>query len=138
MTRAAIDRSTDVGTDLIERAFDPARDFPAVVELIGDVDRFDEVPYFPNVAALEVDWAPAPTFDPPNDLRLIFDADRLVAAGGHDWRERDGKVTTRSSSGSGRTLGGADSGRGCWPGQRHVRAKPLPRAMGAHGSCATA
>ena len=92
MTRAAIDRSTDVGTDLIERAFDPARDFPAVVELIGDVDRFDEVPYFPNVAALEVDWAPAPTFDPPNDLRLIFDADRLVAAGGHDWRERDGKV----------------------------------------------
>lgn len=83
---------TGIEIRLDERAFDPARDFPAMVELICEVNRFDEVPYFPSVAGLEVDWAPTPTFDPPRDQRMIFDGDRLVAAGGHDWRERDGKV----------------------------------------------
>ena len=81
-----------VGAQLDERAFDPARDFPAMVELICDVNRFDDVPYFPSVAGLQVDWAPTPTFDPRRDQRMIFDGERLVAAAGHDWRERDGKV----------------------------------------------
>jgi len=88
MTRAAI----GTRTGLVERAFDPDRDFPAMVELIWAVNRFDEVPYFPTVEGLQVDWALTPTFDPSRDHRLIFDDDLLVAAGGHQWRERDGKV----------------------------------------------
>jgi len=88
MTRAAI----GTRTGLVERAFDRDRDFPAMVELIWAVNRFDEVPYFPTVEGLQVDWAPTPTFEPSRDHRLIFDDDLLVAAGGHQWRERDGKV----------------------------------------------
>ena len=86
MTRAGI------SADLVERAFDPAADMRAMVELICAVNAFDDVEWFPTVEQLEVDWAPSPRFDPPRDHRLIEDGGRLVAAGGHDWRERDGKI----------------------------------------------
>lgn len=81
-----------VATDLVERAFEPAADLPAVVELIAAVNRLDDIPYFPTVADLEADWAPAPTFDPLRDMRVIAEGERIVAAAGVDWRERAGKV----------------------------------------------
>jgi mycothiol synthase len=78
--------------DLVERAFDPAKDMPAMVELICDVNVFDAVDWFPTVASLANEWSPSPGFDPSNDVRLVFDGERLIAAAGHDWRERGGKV----------------------------------------------
>jgi mycothiol synthase len=86
MTRGAI------GAEPVERAFDPTADLPAMVRLIADVNRNDDIPYFPTVADLQVDWAPAPTFDPTRDVRVIADDDRFVGAARHGWRERGGKV----------------------------------------------
>ena len=77
---------------LVERPFDLATDLPAMVDLITEVNAFDDVPWFPTVAQLEVDWAPAPGFDPPADVLLVEEAGRLIAAAQHEWRERDGKV----------------------------------------------
>ena len=81
-----------VGTTLVERAFDPGTDVPAVVDLITAVNAHDDIPWFPTVAQLEVDWAPSPGFDPPRDVLLIEDAGRLVGAVQVEWRERDGKI----------------------------------------------
>jgi mycothiol synthase len=86
MTRAA------TSPDLALRAFDPARDLSAVVDLICEVNAFDDVDYFPTVENLAVDWAPAPGFDPPRDTILVEEGGRLIGVAGHDWRERDGKV----------------------------------------------
>jgi mycothiol synthase len=67
-------------------------DIPAVAELIAAVNAFDDVPYFPTVESLAVDWQPAPTFDPELDVQLCFDGERLVGAAQHNWRQRDAKV----------------------------------------------
>jgi mycothiol synthase len=93
MTRATItpeDHANAAG--LVERPFDPAVDMTAIVDLITEVNAFDKVPWFPSVAQLEVDWAPAPGFDPPRDVLLVEEGGRLVAAVQQEWRERDGKV----------------------------------------------
>jgi mycothiol synthase len=80
------------GVDVVERTFDPAADFPALVELICAVNDFDEIPWLPTIAQLHVDWAPAPGFEPAADLLVVDDGERLVGAGHHEWRERDGKI----------------------------------------------
>jgi len=79
-------------TKLTRRPFDPAADRPAMVDLICEVNAFDVVDWFPTVDQLEVDWSPAPGFDPPNDLLVVEDGDRAVAAVQIDWRERAGKI----------------------------------------------
>ena len=89
MSRAA---SAAPSANLVERAFDPKADVPAMVELIAAVNAFDGIPWFPTVAQLEVDWAPTPGFDPPRDTVVVEDGGRLVAAGQHERRQRDAKV----------------------------------------------
>jgi mycothiol synthase len=86
MTRAT------TSADLALRAFHPDADMAAMVELICEVNRFDDIDYFPTVEGLAVDWAPTPGFDPPRDNILVEENARLVAAGGHDWRQRDAKI----------------------------------------------
>ncbi|HTK45620.1 MAG TPA: GNAT family N-acetyltransferase [Patescibacteria group bacterium] len=88
MTRAAT-------SELTLRAFDPATDIPAMVELIGAVNAFDDVPYFPTIESLAVDWEPAPTFDPERDAILAFEGARLVAAAQLEWRQRDARIVHR-------------------------------------------
>ena len=85
MTRAATDTAA-------LRAFDPATDLPSMVDLIWAVNALDDVPYFPSVESLAVDWAATPTFDPERDVVLAFEAERLVGAAQLEWRQRDAKV----------------------------------------------
>jgi mycothiol synthase len=86
--------AVDVGA-LELRPPDPNRDFPAIVDLISDVNRQDSVPWFPTPEGLALDWAPSPTFDPERDIRLIDRAGRLVAGVKVEWRDRSGKVIHR-------------------------------------------
>jgi hypothetical protein len=67
-------------TALTLRAFDAATDLPGVVELIGAVNSFDDLPYFPTVETLVVDWAPTPRFDPARDVVVALQGGRIVAA----------------------------------------------------------
>lgn len=83
---------TPLATELPLRAFDPERDFPAMVELITAVNHHDHIDYFPTPENLAVEWARVPTFDPVRDHRVIEVDGRFIAAGGVDWRERSGKV----------------------------------------------
>ena len=91
MTRA----EAATGAALVERAFDPGRDFPAMVELISAVNAFDGIDWFPTIEQLEVDWMATPLFDPPRDAVVVDDGDRLVAAGKHEWRQRDDRIVHR-------------------------------------------
>jgi len=77
---------------LSRRALRPPGDWPAMVDLICAVNAFDVVDWFPTVAQLEVDWAPAPGFDPSEDIHVAEDGGRLVGAVQHSWRERDRKI----------------------------------------------
>ena len=77
------------------RSFDPACDFPAMVELITAVNRHEGIDYFPTPEGLALDWAPSPRFDPARDQAVVEDEGRFIAAGGVDWRERDGKIVHR-------------------------------------------
>ena len=74
------------------RAFEPAVDLPAVVDLIWAVNRVDDVPYFPTAEGLAVDLAPTQMFDPARDLVLAIEGQRLVGAAQVGWRQRDAKV----------------------------------------------
>lgn len=84
-------RETPLGR-AVARQFDPAHDFPAVVELICDVNAHDGLDWFPTPASLAVEWAPAPTFDPVRDTRVVEIDGRILAAVNLDWRERSGTV----------------------------------------------
>jgi ribosomal protein S18 acetylase RimI-like enzyme len=94
MTRLPTQLRSDASrtSELPLRAFDPDRDFPAMVELIWAVNRHDELDWFPSPASLAVEWARVPTFDPARDHRVVEVDGRFIAAGGVDWRERAGKV----------------------------------------------
>jgi len=81
-----------VTSELTLRAFDPATDFPAMVGLITAVNAFDDVPYFPTVESLAVDWERGETFDPEGDVRLAFNGARLVGAAHVEWRQRDAQI----------------------------------------------
>src|SRR5207247_6350694 len=69
MTRLPTELRSD-GSPVSEvplRAFDPDRDFPAMVELITAVNHHDHVDWFPTPENLAVEWARVPTFDPGRD-----------------------------------------------------------------------
>ncbi len=74
------------------RPFSPAADFPAVVDLISEVNAHDGMDWFPTVVTLALDWAPSPSFDPARDVTVVEVDGRLVAAGVVNWRERSGKI----------------------------------------------
>lgn len=82
-------------TTRTERAFDPENDLPAMVELINDVNGFDDVDWYPTLAGLNNEWMPGSMFDPTRDVRLVTAGDRAVAAGRVSWREREGGVVHR-------------------------------------------
>lgn len=74
------------------RPFDPERDFPALADLICEVNAHDDFDWLPTVASLTIDLGRRPGFDPDRDATVIEDGGRLVAAGWVDWRQRDDKV----------------------------------------------
>ena len=74
------------------RPFDPERDFPGIVDLIGDVNRHDDLDWLPTVTSLTHEWTPSPAFDPRRDAILIEIDGRQMAAGWVDWVERDDKI----------------------------------------------
>lgn len=77
------------------RAFDPERDYPAVVDLITATNQHDHgQDWYPTVESLKVEWAPRPGFEPDRDA-FVVESDgegRIVAAGTTDWRERAAKI----------------------------------------------
>jgi mycothiol synthase len=77
------------------RPFDPDRDFPEVVELIGEVSRHDGEHQFPTVESLAVEWAPNGRHQPALDIRVAEDGDRVVGVVRHSWREREQHVQHR-------------------------------------------
>ncbi|HYK96094.1 MAG TPA: hypothetical protein VE011_09555 [Candidatus Dormibacteraeota bacterium] len=77
------------------RAFDPERDFPAVVALIGDANERAGADWFPTVAGLTVDWSRARTFDPLRDVVVAEHDGRMIGAARVAWREREGMVVHR-------------------------------------------
>ena len=94
MTRSLTGLRSDAGAirDVPLRAFDPDRDFPAMVDLITATNRHDHVEYFPTAEGLAIDWTQGPNFDPARDHRVVEVDGRFIAAGGVEWRERASKV----------------------------------------------
>lgn len=82
-------------SDVTLRPFDPEHDFPAVAELIGDVNANAGADWFPGVAELTVEWSRARTFDPLRDITVAEEDGRMIGAGRVAWREREGKVVHR-------------------------------------------
>jgi mycothiol synthase len=74
------------------RRFDPAHDMSALVDLICEVNRHDDLDWLPTVESLGFDLATTPRFDPARDAIVVEAGARLVAAGWTDWRERDRKI----------------------------------------------
>lgn len=75
-----------------QRPFDPGRDFPAAVDLIGVISTHDANDWFPTPASLALEWAPSPAFDPVRDATVVEVDGRLVALGTVRWRDRTDKV----------------------------------------------
>jgi mycothiol synthase len=82
-------------TEVTLRAFDPAHDFPGVVELISDVNANSGVDWYPTVADLTVEWMRARTFDPLRDVAIAEEDGRMVGAARVSWRERENAVVHR-------------------------------------------
>lgn len=75
------------------RPFDPARDFPGLVELISDVNAHDRSQdWFPTVESLRIEWAAREAFDPARDAIVVDRDGRLIAGGMVEWRQRAGNV----------------------------------------------
>lgn len=87
--------TTTTSTELVERAFDPASDLPAIVDLITAVNAFDDVDWFPTVEGMAVEWSATPLFDPARDVWLVTDGARIPGAVRVSWREREGAVVHR-------------------------------------------
>ncbi len=77
------------------RPFDPARDFPPVVGLIGAAHAHAGFEWFPTVAGLTVDWSPGVTFDPSRDTSVAEQDGRIVGVARTSWREREAAVVHR-------------------------------------------
>lgn len=74
------------------RPFDPERDFPAAVDLIGATSTQTNHDYFPSVEALQVDWASSSRFDPTMDLAIAEADAGPVGLARTSWREREGAI----------------------------------------------
>jgi mycothiol synthase len=72
------------------RPFDPTRDYPGLVELIGECHLADRLEYLPTVENLRVDYELLDEFDPRRDVLLGEVDGALVAAATTDVRTRDG------------------------------------------------
>jgi mycothiol synthase len=77
---------------LAARTFDPAVDFPAVVELIWAVSSADEHEEFPSAEELAQWWRLDRGFDPTRDVLLVEDGNRVVGLAAQDWAERSAKI----------------------------------------------
>lgn len=82
-------------TTLELRPFDPARDFPRVVEMIGAVHEDAGIHWFPTEASLRADWMPKPNYDPALDTVIAVVDGASVGIGRTTWREREGGVVHR-------------------------------------------
>jgi mycothiol synthase len=72
------------------RMFDPARDYPALVDLIRAANRDDGLDWAPTTENLRTDHEHGGEFDPRRDLILAEVNGELVAAGETNVRTRDG------------------------------------------------
>jgi mycothiol synthase len=72
------------------RTFDPARDFEAFADLVGEANRADGVDYVPVADDLRVEFEHRSEFDPRRDILLAEVDGVLVAAAWTDVRTRDG------------------------------------------------
>jgi mycothiol synthase len=71
------------------RMFDPARDYDALVDLVGEANRADGVDFLPSVEGLRNDHEYG-EYDPRRDLILAEVEGNLVAAAETNVRTRDG------------------------------------------------
>ena len=93
--RTMIDMTVDVPDappipDLRFRLFDPARDYPAFVDLIREAHLADGVDYLPTVEAVRSDHEHHQEYDPRRDVVLAEIDGALVAAATTDVRTRAG------------------------------------------------
>ncbi len=75
---------------IVLRAFDPDRDYAALVDVMQDANLVDGVEWLPTVAQLRADHEHLLEFDPRRDIRVAEVAGRIVAAAETDVRTRDG------------------------------------------------
>ncbi len=77
---------------LIARHLEPARDFPALAELLTVTNLHDSVDWLPTADALRHDWTNAPGMDPADDV-LVAEVDgAMVGFAEHSWRIRGDSV----------------------------------------------
>jgi mycothiol synthase len=72
------------------RMFDPARDYEAYADLIGEANRVDGVDYLPVADNLRVEFSHGTEFDPRRDIVLAEIDGVLIAAAKTEVRTRDG------------------------------------------------
>ena len=75
---------------LVARPFEPARDYPALAELIGVTAVADGLEYLATAEGLRVDFEHQPEFDPRRDVLVIEVDGVVVAATETNVRTRDG------------------------------------------------
>lgn len=73
---------------LVARPFDADRDYPAVAELIAEVNGHDGVDWIPSTEALRNDWVHADGFVPADDVLLVEIHGTLKAFAEQSWRVR--------------------------------------------------
>ncbi len=73
---------------LVARPFDAARDYPAVAELIAEVNGHDGVDWLPSTDALRNDWVNTEDFVPVDDVLLVEVGGHLKAYVEQSWRVR--------------------------------------------------
>jgi mycothiol synthase len=78
---------------LVLRPFDPARDYPGLVDLLREAHLEDHVDWLPTVDQLRTDHEHLLEFDPRRDILLAEVEGTLVAAATTDVRTRDGVGT---------------------------------------------
>ena len=77
-------------SDLRFRMFDPARDYEAYADLIGEANRADGVDEVPTADNLRVEFSHGAEFDPRRDIVLAEIGGVLIAAAKTEVRTRDG------------------------------------------------
>lgn len=80
---------------VVARLFDPARDYPAVAELVGTTNARDGVDWIPTAVSLEHGWSAKPFMDPARDVALIEAGGRLIAMSAVDARHRVDRIVHR-------------------------------------------
>jgi mycothiol synthase len=74
------------------QAFDMEEDLDALVDLINEANRADDIDYLPNAENLRVDLEHTPNFNSARDILLATIDGRVVGATHHAVRLRDGTV----------------------------------------------